>query len=286
MFIYMGGLGNHPKTPLEIVQYLFQKTKTNSNRVLFFDNWYGSKDAAKFLISQNTKFVMCCRKDRPSELFGDCMGLDLEKKGDETSRYHKNLPLLAFAKFDKKKCFFFTNFSSTTKTTNKNKNTKKVTTKNKLIFQYNQGMGGVDLADQFLHTLLPFPHRRNKYTRVVFFAFFKFLFNNSFIIARTKFDAKLTMRKYSETILNEWIKKVMKNSKNLNWEEEVFFTKQKKHFPNYVSHHKFKKQLVCEFCKQNGKTSHTNFICPDCSIPLHPKCWVKYHDELAQKKLK
>ena len=152
---------------------------------------------------------------------------------------------MAFGKYDNKKCYFFTNFSTTTHTTNKNSTTKKITTKNTLIYQYNQGMGGVDLADQFLHTLLPFPHRRNKYTRVTFFAFFKVLFENCCVICRTKWRKKMTMREFYEIILENWIKKVSSKTKNINYEDELFFKKKKKHFPIYISQEKWGKDLIC-----------------------------------------
>jgi hypothetical protein len=140
-------------------------------------------------------------------------------------------------------------------------------------------MGGVDLADQFLHTLLPFPHKRNKYPRVIFFAFWKILVNNCFLIARTKFAPKLTMRQYTEMFLNKWIKELLKDTPSINYEEEIFFKKKKMHFPVLLTHDKYCKQMICECCKE--KSSHTCYICPDCQVPLHPACWKQYHEQLA-----
>lgn len=259
----------------KLTQTVKNSEKKHENYI-FLDNWYGSYRLATFLHERGVFYVLNCRQDRPTALFKEWMMDDIKPLHSETVRYHKTENILAFGKHDRKKCFFFTNKFSPTKVTNKNRNTKRYTTKNELIYYYNKGMGGVDTADQMMKIFMPFPHKKNKFTRILFFSFLKIMLDNSFIISRIAFDPKLSLREFVEIILDQWMKKLGVEDNTVEFPKSI----------PYLNHVQTNSPLVtyCAHCKSKGIRSNCTYCCPACKVNLHGKCFGPFHEKKYKKK--
>jgi len=94
---------------------------------------------------------------------------------------------------------------------------KKKKLKEELVHMYNTGMGGVDLADAYLHSSVLFPHKRSKWTRCLYFTLLGFMVSNSYIFWKTlkgeNYVKKNCKRSYMEALIQQWTHKTLVEKK-------------------------------------------------------------------------
>ncbi len=235
---------------------------------VYVDNWYGSESLAHYLNSMGVKFVLCCKGNRPTYLFNGGLTSFLSQKGDVKARYKEmkdesgNIlpPLVVMSFFDRKKCNFISNIYGPEITP-----LSKDKQRPELIYFYNYGMGGVDNFDYGLHSYPLFPHRRSKFTRVVFFGLLKMLIVNLWYCYR------FSNPNLQNTTQSEFLMKILEgcvDQLNLKRNDEEFASRFC-HFSRKMAENE--KRLHCVVCRGN-----TAYKCRSCKVPIHPNCMERY----------
>ena len=270
-FWYMGKQSDHPTTADSIVLDLM-KDIPRRKHVLFCDNWYSSLNLCEKLAAENVFFTMTCRNDRPTWLFGAGMQKSLKKKGEWTCKYSPSHKLIAISMIDRKRMNMMSNCFD-----DSDASLPSGEIKPKAIERYNAGMGGVDLFDKFMHAFPPFPHRKTKYTRQIFFSCINMILVNGWIV----FRQRLVERDKKPVSQKEFLLHVVRGYCQI---QKVQFEEKSRHFPL----HRFrstKGEAVhqhCALCKSN-----TPYRCTGCKkpnnpqqlLPLCPTCMEKYHKD-------
>lgn len=156
-----------------------------------------------------------------------------------------------------------------------------------VICEYNQYMGGVDHADQYIASY-QFSRKSVKWWRKMFFWLLEVAVVNSFLLfnmnAANNGKKETAHRKYRETLITELVGDVrnrttLKRSRPSTTEQEERLNK----MPHFLAAHPTKKTKDCAVCsnrKVQGGRKETLYFCKTCTKKpgLHPAdCFERYH---------
>ncbi len=270
----------------------------DQTRVLVFDNYYSSLKLSKSLMEKNVLHICTVRSNRPAQLFANHLQKQVsDKQREYTWLVYKN-QLAAYAYVDSKRCNFLSNYSPSRLTNITNK-----VAKPQVVDDYNKGMGGVDKCDSFIGKYLPFPHKKNKWSRALFFHNIKTALVNSWLIYKSYEMSKATdqakKKKINSMSQKEFLIKYLLANSGLITDT----SSRHMHFPTKSSRDsatgKFPQQ-TCDYCASEYKrltslatpsaaekakvkkykkksTSKTSYKCLPCGRNLHVDCFVNYH---------
>ncbi|XP_067121319.1 piggyBac transposable element-derived protein 4-like [Centruroides vittatus] len=159
--------------PAQIVLTLMESLLNRGHR-LYVDNFYASPKLFDALVEKKTDAVgtvRCNRKGMPKKL--------MLRKDAVAAYYRKKLMALKWV--SKREVYMLSTIHDDSMKTNSN-NSKHLATKPKVIFDYNSGMGGVDLSDQRITDYSLAKKRTTKYYIKMFRHLLDITILNSFII--------------------------------------------------------------------------------------------------------
>lgn len=257
-----------------VLDFADELPKDGQQYILFFDNYYASLDLSLELEEKGVYHVCTVRGNRPTWLFSKGMQDDLYDTADErqwTYRVHPDGDLVAYSYCDSKRCNFLSNYAGTG--IRKGPHSQKPN----VAHIYNKYMGAVDKSDAMIHQCLPFPHRKNKWTRAFMLHSFKTALVNSWILYRHLrvglMNNDKDRNKCMSMTQNEFLEKYVV-SQNL-WIDRVRYNTRHSHYP--MESAKKERCAHCYTTTSKKKKSTCNFKCPGCKVNLHTKCFLPYH---------
>ena len=261
---------------------------------LFVDNFYTSPSLLLELLDQGTYCtgtVRANRKGFPKQLLPDTT------YPSGTYRYavcKKNNHLIGIWWRDRKDVFVLTTMhnesASNVMKRPKGEQEKKETPCPTAIIDYNNYMGGVDLADQMLSYYSMTSRRMLKWWKKVFWRMVDLCIVNSWIIFRTNTpdsDIK-SQRLFRLKLVQELVQPLIDIQSSQNCPEYLQDKKGRKqgssasrligkHFP-----YKEQKRGKCVICAPKKKDTKTHNYCPKCKIYLcFGQCFETYHTKAS-----
>lgn len=266
-WLYEGTDSLQSSKPDDIVLDFVHKSLKDGHKphIIVADSYYGSLKLAEEIHKLKLGCLFSCKSDRPNKLFSDYLHKNLHK--EEFSSI-QNSSISAMTYYDKAKVNLITNIFNTNKTISNSENTKKLPLG---IYWYRKWLGGVDHFDRWLHLYLT-QHRNIKWTQALLAALLKIALNNTHILAIDSGIATDLKNTTLEVINHLSGSHTLRNDSN----RPVYMKKTTGwgHFPKELD-----KSKNCANCKSNKSKSKTTFMCAICEVPLHPKCWIEYHEK-------
>lgn len=261
-FLYKGK-NSRRKTDVKslVLEFSDDLPKNNDQKyILYFDNYYSSLDLSMDLVEKDVLHTCTVRKNRPTWLFQCGMQDMLDDKADSCQYTFLNWKdkLIAYSYSDSSRCNFLSNHSSTGVFTGGKSE------KPNVVNDYNKHMGSVDKSDAWINAFMPFPHRKNKWTRAFFFHCYKTALVNAWIIWKELTGSLLTQKEFLLKYL--YSQNLFVNDHN----HSVCHT----HWPQHSGKNTTNKH--CKFCNTDSKTP---FKCSQCRVRLHAHCFLPYHVE-------
>lgn len=304
-------LGSTSRVVIHLVNKLKQSYGEVEGFHVFTDRFYTNLDLAKALNEMKvhlTGTIMLNRKGLPEEIRPTRKSSKISKKRREPAEPPK--PKLKLKKGqmktfrdDKINCSVTlwkdTNLVSMLSTLYADNTTNTITRVKKggavesvikptVVCKYNQYMGGVDIADQYISSYA-FSRKSLKWWRKVFFWLLETAVVNAFILFKIKHKKpKLRQRQFRKVLVKELVGDVRNTNKRgrpSNFDEDDRLNG-KLHLPYPLDGGKSKDCAVCSDRRAGKDRKRTKFYCKTCSTNpgLHMgQCFEKYH---SLKKLK
>lgn len=242
---------------------------------LYLDNFYTSPNLVDKLLRRRTDCVgtmRLTRKGVPEEIKSKKL-----EKGQTIAMYRRKQMLLKWK--DKKDILMVSTVhdDNMIEIDHRNKRIKKPA----VVAEYNQLMGGVDLADNCLHFYSLARTHLKKYYKKLFLQMMNFAMFNSYILykksggrkSRLTFNIELAEKiisKYGEPMTHQIRRSKTDNPSRLT----------ERHFPAIIppTTNKEKPTKRCVLCSQRGVRKESRYWCLDCRTGLCPApCFGNYH---------
>jgi hypothetical protein len=266
-WLYQGTESERSGKPADIVMdFVFNALREQHKpHIIVADSFYGGLKLAEALHEKKLGCLFSCKSDRPSYLFSKCLHNDLAK-GE--FQYINNRNFSAMTYYDKSKVNLVTNLFAIHKLTQNSNQSKSLPLG---LYWYRKWLGAVDHFDRSLHLYLQ-GHRNLKWTQALLPALLKIAIGNTNTIAmHMGFDT--TLKQTTLQIIDH-----LTGSHTMRRDENrPTYAKRKQewgHFPE-----KLDKKIKCVECQSNSKNSNTGYKCRQCDVPLHPHCFVDYHEK-------
>jgi len=244
--------GNNNLTQ-SIVLYLVQGLE-NKNHILYMDSWYTSIELAKKLKEKGIDFT--------GILKNNALGLPKE----EYSKYDIDSTIKLFFIEDRKTLNFISSIHDDKIEDNDNKpNIQKM---------YNKNVRSIDYVNQ-ISSIYSLDNKTYKWWKKILFFMIDIVISNSVILMELKNSVKIDNLNFRKKLIIQLLEE-------FSLEEELQFeiNKAKPCFIPYIYRiklhsieHTPNKRKRCRECQEKCV-----YICKECSIYLHPQCFLKYHN--------
>ncbi|KAI5634269.1 transposase IS4 domain-containing protein [Phthorimaea operculella] len=254
----------------------------NKGYTLFMDNWFNSPLLARFLKKNKTDVVGSLRSIRQHvpDLIVQC---ELQP-GQFVARHSGDMTVMAY--HDRKKICLISTYHGDEVSLSPPKPYRRQAYKQKLVLDYNKGMGGVDLKDGMLESHLLERKKCAKWNMKLF----KRLLNASILNARICHEATIGRRiqhvsfrlQLVDQILEKHLPLVPRSRRSfqapqpLKVNKESFRFTTNTHWPSAILKRSTDGRIARRKCKECKNS--TTFECVLCSIGLCIPCFGKYHN--------
>jgi Transposase IS4 len=276
-----------------------------SGYVIFMDNWYSGIPLAQELLSRKIRMVGTLRKDRGVPIFLHFAGkhpkpTERNPKGSLKYAYNTTNTIFMYALMDNSACYFIdTAYGGLApdiifRQVGKDKKRLEVP---KAIADYNNFMGGIDASDQIRNGMfgLEMKGRTSKWTVRFFEVLLSFALSNSYAIHRSTNKLPITHSEFTISVFDSlfnntyddrWVQHDLRKGKSgANDMEEQHEIKSFRKGTRLDNQSNRSKVLACYHCpkiKNHKKAERrTKEYCSVCLVPLHVRCFVAYHTQLA-----
>jgi hypothetical protein len=255
----------------------------NQGHHLGIDNFYTSMPLADELITHKTTVTGTLRRNRvgiPEELTSRKY-----KPGEMDFMRSDNILTLAWReKKSQKKALLLLSTHSAAEIIEKERRNKKVVTMPKQVDEYNQAMGGVDLADQKIYFYALGKKSKNWWKKVAHNMMSRTLLNAYIIYwIHTTERPPISRKKFLRSVVNDLVGD-FRATRKLGRPATPLVN------PNEGVHvlQKLNSELrrQCAVCSSPNTRKRTRYFCPhpSCDVGLHPgECDASYHRKKLRK---
>lgn len=255
-------------------------------RKVWMDNRYNSPELFKLLLDYQTHAAGTLRLNRrgvPREL----KDKKKMKKGEIIFRRCEDLLVMVW-KDKTDVSLISTMHRADMVTTGKvDRTTNGPVQKPQLVIDYNKHIAGVVCSDQLTNTYRDTRKSLKWYKKLVFHLS-DLSVTNAFVLYKATTNSTMSYMSFIEAIVMDLLrihcsarpipKRPLRTS--LDASNRLQY-KNSKHWPSHIIAAEGAKRRnptrACVVCRANGKRSETRYQCTECSVVLHPECFVDYH---------
>ncbi|XP_023213037.1 piggyBac transposable element-derived protein 4-like [Centruroides sculpturatus] len=264
--------------PAQIVLTLMESLLNQGHR-LYVDNFYASPKLFDALVEKKTDAVGTVRRNRKG------MPKKLTLRNDTLAAYYRK-KLMALKWISKREVYMLSTVHDNNMKTYSNIY-KQPVTKPKVIFDYNRGMGGVDLSDQRIANYSLARRRTKKCYIKFFFHLLDITILNSFIIYK-KCGHDITHLKFRTELIKDIIDHHLKGDglrKRRTYEHDIAISQRLlgNHFicRNQISRSTdYTLRRACVVCSANNVRRDVRYSCRQCDVALCAvPCFEIFHTQ-------